>query len=540
VNRDRIIPLLDGLDELPLDARAACVDAINLFQTDRPESFAELVVTCRSDDYFELSNRLNMTGAVMLRPLASQAIVSLLTSAGAQFEGIRQALERDPALRDLAATPLVLDLLMRTYRGAGVDSLPLSGDKPMRLEQLFAAYAELMLRRRSGHAPYTRGQSVGWLTWLANGLARESQSVLYIERLQPDWLTTRAGRIAYPLLDRLVFGFLLGVLEGVIAALVIDPLWALGFAAVVAVAVCLSGRTTEGDRSAWRAVSAFLLGGLATGGVITLLLFATVRSGDQSQILPTAALLGALVGAPMAALAGGPWIGARRIRLVERVSWSLSRALRSATASLSGVALIAVILVLAALGQSQDMIKIGLLVAIALGAPPALVTAVLGGFVSKDLVDETQRRTPNQGIIRGGRTALIAAGLSALASGASIVVTFGLFGSALGSDIFFLGGPFRGLLESTPAQVQVAVVLGVIFASLYGLIGGLAYGGYAYLSHFALRLTLWREHAIPLHCIRFLNYANDCVLLRRVGGGYKFVHGLLQDYFAGLSRDPQR
>src|SRR5205823_2042153 len=145
---------------------------------------------------------------------------------------------------------------------------------------------------------------------------------------------------------------------------------------------------------------------------------------------------------------------------------------------------------------------------------------------SKDLVDETQRRTPNQGIIRGGRTALIAAGLSALASGASIVVTFGLFGSALGSDIFFLGGPFRGLLESTPAQVQVAVVLGVIFASLYGLIGGLAYGGYAYLSHFALRLTLWRVHAIPLDCIRFLNYANDCVLLCRVGGGYKFVHGL--------------
>ena len=33
---------------------------------------------------------------------------------------------------------------------------------------------------------------------------------------------------------------------------------------------------------------------------------------------------------------------------------------------------------------------------------------------------------------------------------------------------------------------------------------------------------------------RFLEYAHQRILLRRVGGGYMFVHKLLLDYFADL------
>jgi hypothetical protein len=36
----------------------------------------------------------------------------------------------------------------------------------------------------------------------------------------------------------------------------------------------------------------------------------------------------------------------------------------------------------------------------------------------------------------------------------------------------------------------------------------------------------------PLLYVDFLDYASKCLFLRKVGGGYSFIHRLLQDYFA--------
>jgi hypothetical protein len=63
---------------------------------------------------------------------------------------------------------------------------------------------------------------------------------------------------------------------------------------------------------------------------------------------------------------------------------------------------------------------------------------------------------------------------------------------------------------------------------------------YACISHIALRLVLWRTGALPLRTITFLNYATERIFLRRVGGGYIFVHRLLQEYFAGLDAPSER
>ncbi len=39
---------------------------------------------------------------------------------------------------------------------------------------------------------------------------------------------------------------------------------------------------------------------------------------------------------------------------------------------------------------------------------------------------------------------------------------------------------------------------------------------------------------MPWNLVQFLDEATDCILLRRVGGGYSFVHRLILDYFASL------
>jgi hypothetical protein len=61
-------------------------------------------------------------------------------------------------------------------------------------------------------------------------------------------------------------------------------------------------------------------------------------------------------------------------------------------------------------------------------------------------------------------------------------------------------------------------------------------GGKASLQHLVLRRLLVRNRAAPWQYVEFLDEATDRLLLRKVGGGYVFVHRLLLDYFAGLQQ----
>jgi hypothetical protein len=51
-------------------------------------------------------------------------------------------------------------------------------------------------------------------------------------------------------------------------------------------------------------------------------------------------------------------------------------------------------------------------------------------------------------------------------------------------------------------------------------------------NHFILRFLLWRRGKIPYSFIAFLDHAAGLVFLHKVGGGYIFIHRLLQEYFA--------
>jgi hypothetical protein len=68
---------------------------------------------------------------------------------------------------------------------------------------------------------------------------------------------------------------------------------------------------------------------------------------------------------------------------------------------------------------------------------------------------------------------------------------------------------------------------------LGGLVGGS--GGLGiFLQHFILRFWLWRTNNLPRNLVTFLDDAAERLLLRKVGGGYIFIHRLLLDYFAAL------
>ena len=59
------------------------------------------------------------------------------------------------------------------------------------------------------------------------------------------------------------------------------------------------------------------------------------------------------------------------------------------------------------------------------------------------------------------------------------------------------------------------------------------------IRHYFLRLMFYVRGDAPWNYGRFLDYSARRVFLRKVGGGYIFVHRLLMDYFAGLeSKSP--
>src|SRR5262249_7701790 len=52
---------------------------------------------------------------------------------------------------------------------------------------------------------------------------------------------------------------------------------------------------------------------------------------------------------------------------------------------------------------------------------------------------------------------------------------------------------------------------------------------------FAMRVTLCIKHLAPLDYVHFLDYRAERLFLRKVGGGYIFIHRMVMEYFASLS-----
>lgn len=86
--------LLDGLDEVAAGQREACVEAINSFH--RENGFRQIVVCSRTGDYQRLRARLQLMGAVVIRPLTAEQVDDYLTAGGQALAAARAAVPRMP------------------------------------------------------------------------------------------------------------------------------------------------------------------------------------------------------------------------------------------------------------------------------------------------------------------------------------------------------------------------------------------------------------------------------------------------------------
>ncbi|MEO8611282.1 MAG: TIR domain-containing protein [Chloroflexota bacterium] len=500
VDADAVLPLFDGLDEVTENHRAGCVEAINHFRSEH--GFLPLAVCSRSADYDALSAKLQLQGAVVLQPLTSEQIDGYLAGLGDALEPARKTLHSDPALLELAQTPLMLSILALAYRGVSAEALAAATTPDERRKRLFEAYTDSMLSRR-GDAPYTAAQTKHWLSNLARGMAAHGHTIFFIEGLQPDWLP-KNWRWLYTLSVRTAVGLILGMSFGLAGGL------------GAALPIGLSGAIAAGfGRGAGAAlgflilgVSIGLFGGLGGGFIMGVLrlIYRWIRPAKIER-------------APSADTERERWAKGDSIGVVETLSWSSGKAAKGLLVGLAGGLLSGFIGAVAGGLAQTPVTQAAIVMAVGLGV--GLGGGLLGGLVGREIGMRTQ---PNQGIWRSGRNAVRVGLVGAFAGALVLGIVFGLAG-ALSAE------PNLRLITG----VGVGSGIGAAFGIAFGIAGGMFFGGLACVQHVLLRIVLTLSRQMPWNISRFLDHAVERIFLRKVGGGYIFVHRLLLEYFAGLA-----
>ena len=268
---------------------------------------------------------------------------------------------------------------------------------------------------------------------------------------------------------------------------------------------------TDGKRR-FHTILNFVISGLIGGSIVGLTwgLIGGLTLGLRFGFIP-ALIVGSIWGL-FGGLAGGLFVGPSGrlsdklaiIEPIEVLTWSW----KGVEALLSGLTggLIGGLICGLSFGLGG-----GLIGSLAFG----LLTAFLRGLLAELSHTEVRTRTEvNQGIRWSARNGIRIGLIIWLSFGLSLGLVFGLrFGPAGG----LICGPSLGLC--------------------LGLIWGMTWGGFACIQHFTLRLILYQSGRTPWNYIRFLDYAAERIFLRKVGGGYIFVHRLLMEHFVAMSTE---
>ncbi len=617
VERSRITPLLDGLDEVRSDLRAECVQEINDFSDS--SAFSGLVVCCRHEEYNDLTIQLRLDGAVSLRPLSSQQISDYLESFGDATKDLRQAIQADSALQDLASSPLLLHIMELINANGVVLRANEAPNREAALQKLFDAYTEHAFRRKGKtECSFDRNEMTDQLTWLARNMKEQSRSDFLIEQLQPNWLTSKISRWKYLIASRVAITTIWSIIGG--CSLLVAYWLSAGLYHAIAKTERWTWYNIGEQHESWTFAVGGILAGLVAGIIECLRLSAKPRraAGFKAYALAfavhfitilavTSMLIVFLLQlavekevdkntetriAEFTQLAEEANLSTVEVLRRSQINWGVSPA-EAATATIESWSAM----------RRQHVRQFAAERAFYGAAMIASFCAVLFGIrstnrpLSRDIQTTELLKWSSRGTRRGVIHGLIWGTVLSFIVHASNWLLFAspensvfslhalkylgigsVFGTLLGAAVgLIIGGlegtfikgkmlPNQGIKLSIRSAVKFTwmswlllplVVLPVSimqamqnkdvavfvwstaqtalgFAGLIGIGFGMWFGGADVVKHFILRILLWRQGSMPLRIDRLLDEAARVVLLRRVGGGYIFVHRLLLEHFAAM------
>ncbi|MDM8520285.1 NACHT domain-containing protein [Anaerolineales bacterium HSG6] len=231
IKEQRLAIMLDGLDEVAVTAREACVQAINAYRED--DYMGPLVVCSRLLDYQALTERLQLKQAIVLQPLTLSQRADYFDRLSHGSTDFLARLEQDTALQELLETPLLLNIITLTYGYANAPALPQAEGDSLRHE-IYTAYTERMFERlgRSQTLLYPKAQILRYLYYLALQLEKHELTQFSVGQIRGSWLLEGKVQLYYNVFVKTLYGLRMGAILGIMIWLLMG-----GFAGVVAMLI---------------------------------------------------------------------------------------------------------------------------------------------------------------------------------------------------------------------------------------------------------------------------------------------------------------
>lgn len=202
-----ICPLLDGLDEVALEHRRACLDAIELWRIQHPAR--AMAICSRTEDYEALHAKFSLPTAIELLPLSDKQLEPVLAREG--MAGLRALLRKEIWFRDDLRTVLILSFAAFAYADVEESTLRLpneideSSQRKTRMKHLYDAYVTRRFAQSKVDGKIRESRLRRFLGWLACQMAGRKHSRFHLENLQLDWISTVSGRCWYAFLSQFLF-----------------------------------------------------------------------------------------------------------------------------------------------------------------------------------------------------------------------------------------------------------------------------------------------------------------------------------------------
>jgi predicted NACHT family NTPase len=238
----KLLPLLDGLDEVETHRQDSCIQAINQFI--EGEFKPKYLVVCSSfEAYKNCPNRFRLQAAILLKPLTETQVKNYLLEA--RSRELWYSIEQEPELLRLAKAPLFVSMMALAYEDILIESWKRINSTEEQRKYLLTAYIR---RQMTGEVKqYPRGKELRseqirhWLGWLARKMEQEGTQEFLLDKMPSSWLETGEQQRVYHFGVKLLGG-LIWVIVGLIVTLVSGSIWGLIAGAIAAViSACLPG-----------------------------------------------------------------------------------------------------------------------------------------------------------------------------------------------------------------------------------------------------------------------------------------------------------
>lgn len=468
LEKEKIIPFLDGLDELASDRQELCVKQINEFLKSLSDSHS-IVVCSRTEEYQLYETQLKLNGSIIIQSLNLQQIQDYVSRT--EGESLWNNIKDDPNLMELAKTPLLLNILVISSPEIYLSQWQKFKSSEERLSYLFDIYIIKMRDRSYNGKQPGQEKTKHWLGWLAHQLIEQKETEFFIENMQAYWLKTNNQKIFFDIIWMELY-YVITLPLFLLFLFLFNPksfVFVTNFASLSLVS--------------WFSV----LLSLSIVMPIVALIF-------KQLVRPVYWLMGKID-------LGYSWQEVWKIKPGQKLVFSWQKAWSGMIFRVIRYGYLHVLV----------CITLGLQKGIILGGFYLFYTGVVAGFTGPEI---ELKKSQNQGIRRAVINAVILS-----------VVTYPV--------------NFLFLIVSAQFIFGFDINLNNVLMSCLclGINTGIGWSGIHAIRHFSLRIILLLSGYTPWNYARFLDYATNRLFLQRVGGGYRFIHRLLQEHFAQMYRE---